>query len=70
MFKIICWSDSLDNTYWIKGDNKRGPLFIENRVKGVHNILAQLRWRHCPGKLNPADLTSRGTILTIFNYHI
>ena len=32
---IICWSDSLDALYWIKGAHKKWKLFIENKVERI-----------------------------------
>ena len=58
--RVTCWSDSLDSVHWIKGDKKKWPLFIENRVNAIRRVVPPLYWRHCPGTLNPADLPSRG----------
>ena len=57
---VVCWSDSLDALFWIKDENKRRNVFVENRVQKIRKNVAPANWRFCPTELNPADLPSRG----------
>ncbi|KRY44331.1 hypothetical protein T03_16795, partial [Trichinella britovi] len=38
--------------------------FELNRVEEIQQLVEPTRWRHCPGKRNPADVLSRGASLT------
>ena len=60
--RFTCWSDSLDSIHWIKGLNKSWPKFVQSRVEKIRDIVPPEHWRHIPGKINPADLPSRGSI--------
>ena len=64
---IYCWSVSLDALYWIKRVNKNWDVFINNRVSKTHSVVDPSYWSHCPGKLSPADLPSRGILASKFN---
>ena len=57
---VYCWSDSLDALFWIKEEDRKRKLFIENRVKKIRKNVAPANWRHCPTDRNPADIPSRG----------
>lgn len=48
---------SIECFYW--SDDEWGT-FVGNRVREIVNQNAATNWRHVPGKLNPADLPSRG----------
>lgn len=45
--EIICWSDTLQT-------------FEGNRVSQITNCGFDLKWRHVPSEMNPADVASRG----------
>ena len=60
MFKIFAWTDSMDCLYWINHKNKVWDRFVQNRVIEIRGNLSDIKWQHCPGELNPADLPSRG----------
>ena len=67
---IYCWSAFLDALYWIKRVNKNWDVFINNRVSKIRLVVDPLYWRHCPGKLSPADLPSRGILASKCNGEI
>ena len=56
----ICWSDSLDALFWIKNESRRRQVYIERRVQKIRKNIPAIGWRHCPTKLNAADIASRG----------
>ena len=62
--KIFCWSDSADCLYWINNKSKIWKQFIQSRVEKIRDNLPNIKWLHCPGKINPADIPSRGLSLS------
>eukprot|EP00111_Clytia_hemisphaerica_P011163 TCONS_00032677-protein len=56
---IHCWTDSMVVLYWLDS-GKELKQFVRNRVKKIKKHTQEGIWRHCPGKENPSDMTSRG----------
>ncbi|GBM49848.1 hypothetical protein AVEN_191249-1 [Araneus ventricosus] len=56
---LTFWSDSTTVISWIQRNDK-WRTFVGNRVKEILSIPESLQWSYIPGKLNPADLASRG----------
>ena len=54
------WSDSSAVIGQIHGESKRHPAFTANRLSEILDTSEPQQWRHCPGKLNPADDGSCG----------
>ena len=49
------WTD----LQYIRNETKRFHTFVANRVAEIRDVTNVNQWRHCPGKLNPADDASR-----------
>ncbi|GBN44195.1 hypothetical protein AVEN_148419-1 [Araneus ventricosus] len=57
--ETIFWSDSMVALYWLR--EKGGwSVFESNRIKEIKTLFPNGEWSHVPGKINPADLISRG----------
>lgn len=61
---IFCWSDSKDSLAWICTKDKVWKKFIQNRVREIRENVPIAEWKHCPGKLNPADIPTRDSSST------
>ena len=57
-----CFTDSRVALHWIRGVDQQWKQFVENRVVSIRGLMPEQRWKHCPGKLNPADIPSRGML--------
>ncbi|XP_068721567.1 uncharacterized protein, partial [Montipora capricornis] len=59
---LHCWLDSSVALYWILGggDYKQ---FVANRVRKIREYV-EVIWRHVPTEDNPADLASRGGLVS------
>ncbi|GIY82133.1 reverse transcriptase [Caerostris extrusa] len=56
------WTDATVALCWIQREDNWG-VFVNNRVKEIRSLSKKEYWRHIPGKLNPADIASRGCTL-------
>lgn len=54
------WTDSTITLFCIRNENKRFKTYVANRINEINEATDVDQWRHCPGKLNPADDCSRG----------
>ena len=45
---------------YIKNENRRFQTFVANRVSEIRELTHPDQWKHCPGKINPADDVSCG----------
>uniref|UniRef100_A0A182N2X5 Pao retrotransposon peptidase n=1 Tax=Anopheles dirus TaxID=7168 RepID=A0A182N2X5_9DIPT len=54
------WSDSTITLHWLKSPPRTWKTFIANRVAEIQDLTHGTQWLHVSGKLNPADLISRG----------
>ncbi|KAK3729294.1 hypothetical protein QZH41_002213 [Actinostola sp. cb2023] len=54
------WTDSKITLACIYSENKRFKTYVSNRINEIRDVTEPQQWRHCPGKLNPADDCSRG----------
>jgi hypothetical protein len=56
----IFWTDSSIVLAWIKMPPDLLKTFVANRVTEITSLTAASKWRHISGKVNPADILSRG----------
>lgn len=57
---VYCWTDSQIVLHWISQPAYCWTTFIANRVSEIQKLSHPASWKFVPGKLNPADLCSRG----------
>ena len=57
---VYYWSDSAVCIYWVNNNSKIWKQFIQNRVIKIRDNLPSIKWLHCPGSLNHADIPNRG----------
>ena len=57
--RTVHWTDSMATLCWIK-NVRVWKQYVQHRVSEIHSLTSRENWRHCPGKLNPADMPSRG----------
>ena len=55
------WTDSHIVLDWLKGEPGQWKTFVGNRVAKIQELTRVTQWKHVSGKLNPADIVSRGT---------
>ncbi|KAL9977579.1 hypothetical protein ACROYT_G014998 [Oculina patagonica] len=58
--KTVFWTDSTITLFCISNESKRFKTYIANRLNEIRQSSDKEQWRHCPGKVNPADDCSRG----------
>ena len=64
--RIILWTDSTSALSWITNGND-WSVFVQNQVKEIQEGTPPIaEWCHVPGKMNPADLPSRGCYPSAF----
>lgn len=57
---VFFWTDSMSNLMYIFNEDKQLQRFVANRVAYIRSKTEISSWRFVPGKLNPADMLSRG----------
>lgn len=57
---MFLWTDSTVVLSWIRGHPAKWTTFVANRVAEIQRINQSAKWRHVPGRENPADCASRG----------
>ncbi|XP_053618244.1 uncharacterized protein LOC128679812 [Plodia interpunctella] len=61
--RIYAWTDSTIVLSWLRGDPGRWQTFVRNRVVTILDNIGT-KWFHVQSQDNPADLASRGMVLT------
>ena len=54
------WSDSQMKLQYIKNVSKQFQTYVANCVVEIREVTSPDQWKHCPGKVNPADDASCG----------
>ena len=60
---VFCWTDNTDCLSWITREDKVRVKFVQKRADKIRTLFPTAKWLHCPGKINPADIPSRGLSL-------
>ena len=60
------WSDSTIVLSWLKNDANYKQ-FVSHRTKEILKSTSPENWHHCPTDFNPADVGSRGQLLSALN---
>ena len=55
----VCWCDSTNVLWWIRGHNKVFKPFVANRIGEIQLVTNPDQWRYVPTELNPADYLTR-----------
>ena len=61
--KILHWTDSTNVLQWLHSAKKKQPVLVANRVAEILENSSINQWRHVGGKLNPADIATRGIFM-------
>lgn len=56
----VFWTDSSAVLRYRRSDGRRFHTFVANRVNAIRGVSDVARWKHVPGKRNPADCASPG----------
>ena len=56
------WTDSSTVRNWIRAPAASYQIFVANRIGEIQTLTDAAEWRFVPGKLNPADLSTRSVI--------
>ena len=60
MSTVTFWTDSMDVVHWVRGQSRAYKPFVANRISELQSNTVPDQWRFVPGKLNPADVATRG----------
>ena len=58
--RTVHWTDSTTVLQWLHSANKKQQVFLANRVAEILGSSTIDQWRLVEGKLNPADIDTRG----------
>jgi len=52
----FCWTDSMAVLHWIR-TIKPWKQYVSHRVNEIFCLTKREQWQHCPGDVNPADIS-------------
>lgn len=58
--RVRLWSDSTITLSWISAPASKWQNFVANRTQKIQDLTYNYIWDHISGKINPADILSRG----------
>ncbi|XP_065356304.1 uncharacterized protein LOC135950702 [Calliphora vicina] len=58
--EIYLWTDSAIVLGWLSKPPSSWETYVANRTARIHELMADVTWRHVPTHDNPADLGTRG----------
>ena len=62
---LLCyWSDSTIALSWIKNTTKNYELYVDCRISEIRKLSNLLNWYHIISGSNPADILSRGRLIS------
>ena len=62
--KTVFWTDSSYVCYWVCNTGRNFKPFVANCISEIHDTTDPEQWRHVPGEVNPADLPTRGLLVS------
>jgi len=62
--EAILFSDSMTTLQWLCKPPRNWKQWVCNRCMQIHSVTDSTQWRHVPGTDNPADLPSRGVLVS------
>ncbi|KAK5856900.1 hypothetical protein PBY51_010180 [Eleginops maclovinus] len=69
--QIRMWTDSMITLHWICSSAQKWKQFVGNRVTEIQSLTNPELWSHIAGKINPADLPTRGqTVENLKHSHL
>ncbi|XP_075157834.1 uncharacterized protein LOC142231101 [Haematobia irritans] len=63
-FSTILWSDSSVVLQWLQMHSSTLNIFVGNRISEIQELTTNCKWRHVPTNSNPADIVSRGCVVS------
>ena len=57
---VHLWTDSMIVIGYLRNETRRFKTFVANRLQMIRKCTSARQWRHVSGKMNPADIASRG----------
>ena len=58
--RTFFWVDSMLALQYIQNTSQRFKVYVANRVTEILRLTSKEQWNHVPGKINPADMLTRG----------
>lgn len=58
--QLRLWTDSMIVLHWIRSSAHKWKQFVANRVTEIQTLTDPQAWSHGKGRINPADLPTRG----------